>query len=274
MTDFLRPLPDRALIGMVHLAPLPGSPAWEWPIHRIAERACADARTLADAGFDALLVENFGDAPFRPSRVKPHTVAAMTMVARAVQQAASLPLGINVLRNDAEAAVAIATVCGAAFIRVNVHTGAYATDQGIVEGKADETLRYRRRLCGYTAKAGGQAAGPAIFADVHVKHASPLLDRSIAQAANDAAYRGRADALIVSGTATGAPTDFADLRAVREAVPDRPILVGSGVTPDNLPGLWARADGVIVGTAIKENGVTASPVDAARAAAFVKAARS
>ncbi|MGQ9649496.1 MAG: BtpA/SgcQ family protein [Phycisphaerae bacterium] len=268
----VRRLPDRAMIGMVHLAPLPGSPAGERPLGKVIEAACDDARLLADAGFDALIVENFGDAPFRPTTVDPHTVAFITAAVRAVMAAVSLPVGVNVLRNDAIAAVAIAGVCGAAFVRVNVHTGVYATDQGFIEGRADQTLRFRRRLAG-----GGHGnpltAMPAILADVHVKHAVPLAATPIAQAAEEAAYRGRADGLIVSGVATGKPTDLVDLKAVREAVPDRPIYVGSGVTPDTVAELLAVADGVIVGTAIKRDGLVTAPVDAARAAALIEAAK-
>lgn len=256
-------LPPRALIGMVHLAPLPGSPASELPLERICENARTDARMLADAGFDAIVVENFGDSPFRATTVDPHTIAAMTLVARSIRNEVSLPLGINVLRNDALAAVAIATICEAAFVRINIHTGVYATDQGIIEGRADETLRYRKKLGSRTA----------IFADVHVKHASPLLVQPIAEAAEEAAYRGRADALIVSGTGTGKPTSVIDLKAVRDAVPDRPILVGSGASVRTIRELLSIADGAIIGTAIKQDGRTTGPVDPERARAFVQAAR-
>lgn len=256
-------LPPRSLIGMVHLPPLPGSPASELPIERICDDARRDTRRLIEAGFDAIVIENFGDSPFRATSVDPHTIAAMTIVIRATRSETELPLGVNVLRNDAIAALAIATVCEAAFVRVNIHTGVYATDQGIIEGRADETLRYRKKLDSRVA----------IFADVHVKHASPLLAQPIFEAAEEAAYRGRADGLIVSGTGTGKPTSMADLQAVREAVPDRPIFVGSGASLQNIRELLKVADGVIVGTAIKEGGRTTSPVDPERAAALVRAAR-
>jgi membrane complex biogenesis BtpA family protein len=257
------PLPTRALIGMVHLLPLPGSPAARQTLQTITALALADAQALRQAGFDALIVENFGDAPFRATRVDPHTVAAMTLIARAIREQVDLPLGINVLRNDALAAIAIATTCGAGFVRINVHCGVYATDQGIIEGRADDNLRYRQSL-------GSQVA---IFADVHVKHARPLSCPGIADAAAETAYRGRADALIVSGTATGRPTDLDEVRAIKTAVPDRPVYVGSGATADNIRSLLAIADGAIVGTAIKQDGRTTAPVDPARAAAFVRAAR-
>lgn len=265
-------VPDRALIGMVHLQPLPGSPGSTLPLTAVVEAARSDARALAEAGFDALMIENFGDAPFRPGAVDAHTVSAMTVVVQAVRSEVDIPIGINVLRNDARAAIAIAVVCDATFVRVNIHCGAYATDQGIIEGQADETLRYRRRLGG-GALGADDAPAPAIFADVHVKHASPLLSQSIAEAAEETAYRGRADGLIVSGTATGKPTPPDDVHAVRKAVPDRPILIGSGATSDNARELLAVADGIIVGTAIKQDGRTSAPVDPLRAAAFVQAAK-
>lgn len=230
---------------------------------QIIARACDDARKLADAGFDAVEIENFGDAPFRPGTVDPHTVACMTVVTQAVRDAVSIPVGVNVLRNDALASLAIATTCQASFIRVNVHAGVYATDQGIIEGRADETLRYRQQL----------GSNVAIFADVHVKHAQSLMQDSITDAAKEVAYRSQADGLIVSGKATGQLTGIEDLKAVCAAVPDRPIYVGSGATPETAKELLTAAHGIIVGTAIKQDGITINPVDPNRAAAFVKATK-
>lgn len=256
-------LPPRALIGMVHLPALPGSPVGNLPLTQVAARAVADARALEKAGFDAFIIENFGDAPFRATCVDAHTIACMTLVARRVREAVGIPMGINVLRNDPLAALAIATSCGGAFIRVNVHCGVYATDQGIIEGRADATLRFRKAIESETL----------IYADVHVKHARPLSTVNIAEAAEETAYRGRADGLIVSGTATGKPTDLAELRTVRAAVPDRPLLVGSGATTETIAELLAVADGAIVGTAIKQDGRTTAPIDPSRAEALVQAAR-
>lgn len=264
MTDDNRCLSANALIGMVHLLPLPGSPVSQRTQRVVTEHALADARTLAGAGFDALMIENFGDAPFRATRVEPHTVAMMTVIARRVRDTVSLPIGINVLRNDPRAALAVAGACGAAFIRVNVHVGVYAADQGIIEGRADDTLRYRRDLGDATA----------IFADVHVKHARPMSTPDLAEAAEETAYRGRADALIVSGTGTGKPTDRHDVECVRKAVPDRPLYIGSGVTADTIREDLGIADGVIVGTALKPNRRIEAPIDAKLASTFVEAARS
>jgi membrane complex biogenesis BtpA family protein len=218
----------------------------------VIERALADVRALADGGAAAIMIENFFDAPFAKVAVPPHTIAAMTRVAVAVRTATTLPLGVNVLRNDSLAAIAIAHICGAQFVRVNVWVGAAVTDQGIIEGAARAAVLYRRSL----------GADIAILADVFVKHAVQLGGGSIQDAARDAVYRGRADALIVSGTATGSSTSPDDVRLVREAVPGTPVLVGSGFRVETATALMAHADGAIVGTSLKQHGNAAEPVDA------------
>jgi len=252
------------LIGMVHVAPLPGSPRWDGSMDRVVTAAVADARALADGGMDALLIENYGDAPFTPGRVEPATVAALTVVAREVRAALpAVPLGINVLKNDARAALGIACAVGARFIRVNVHAGAVVADQGLVQSDAYATLRERRLL----------AADVAIFADVGGKHAMPLAPVDLEQHARDLTHRGLADGLVVSGQATGATTPIGEVKRVRSAVPDVPLLVGSGVTPGTVADLLAVADGVIVGTSLKRNGHVASPVDPERVRRLVASAR-
>ncbi len=255
-------LPSPALIGVVHLPALPGSPAHQLSTEAIIERAVGEAITLKQAGFDAAVVENFGDVPFPHASLSPAAVATMAVVAQCVRAETNLRIGINALRNDAMAGLGIAAAVGAVFIRVNVHTGVYATDQGIIEGRADETLRYRKQL----------GARIAVLADVNVKHATPLSQPDIVRAAKDTAYRGLADALVVTGSATGEPTDPGQLQRVREAVPDRRLFVGSGATPQTVAALLTIADGVIVGTGIKRDGDTANPIDAELADAFVKAA--
>jgi membrane complex biogenesis BtpA family protein len=252
------------LIGMVHVAPLPGSPRWEGSMERVVAAAVADARALVEGGMDALLVENYGDAPFTPGRVEPATVAALAVVARELR--AALPqatLGINVLKNDARAALAIACAVGARFIRVNVHAGAVVADQGLVQSDAYATLRDRRLL----------GAEVQIFADVGGKHAVPLAPVDLEQHARDLAHRGLADGLVVSGQATGAATALTDVKRVRGAVPRLPLLVGSGATPDTVAELLSVADGVIVGTALKRNGDVTAPVDGDRVRRLVAAAR-
>jgi membrane complex biogenesis BtpA family protein len=259
----------RPVVGMVHLPPLPGAPRYDRAagrehLHDVARR---DAERLAAGGVDAVLVENFGDVPFYPDEVPDHVVAELTALARTVGDAVDLPVGVNVLRNDGPAAVAVAAAAGADFVRVNVHTGARVADQGVLEGRAHETMRLRERL----------DADVAVLADHDVKHSAPLAaDGHAAESFADAAERGLADGVVVSGERTGRPTDPA---AVEEAVArrddlglDTPVFVGSGVTADRVGDLLAVADGAIVGTALKEGGETTAPVDVGRVEELVAAA--
>jgi len=258
----------------------------------VLARARADARALVSGGggpaggMDAVLVENFGDVPFLPGRVPPETCAALALAVAAVMEevaavmeevaagggmptpggsvsAPRIPVGVNVLRNDAATALAVAAVTGASFIRVNVHTGTMFTDQGLLQGDAHSTLRRRSTL----------APGVGICADVHVKHATPPAGASLEEAALDTLERGLADVLVVSGSGTGRPVDMARLRRVRAVAPGAPLWVGSGVTPATVRPLLEVADGVIVGSALEEGGRAGAPVDPARVRAFVEAAR-
>ena len=257
----------KAVIGMVHLEPLPGSPRWAGSMEDVSRAALADARAWADGGADAILVENFGDVPFSPGRVDAACVASMAAVAAQIQLAVSLLLGINALRSDALSALAVAAAVGARFIRVNVHTGAVVTDQGILTSGAHDTLRYRRLL---GAHIGG--ARIALLADVQTKHAAPLASVPIEHEARDCVHRGLADALIVSGEATGLPPKTSDLERVRLAVPEAPLLVGSGASPENVADLLSLADGLIVGTSVKRDGIVTNRVDPDRVRALVRAA--
>jgi membrane complex biogenesis BtpA family protein len=227
----------------------------------VVELAVNDARAYERGGAHALFIENFGDVPFTRGSVAPETIAAMAAAGRAIREAVKLPIGFNVLRNDACAALALCAVCGGAFVRVNVHTGAMLTDQGLIEGNAYDTLRYRRRIC----------PAAQIFADVHVKHAVPLGNWTIEDAARDTVERGLADALIVSGTGTGLATDLADVERVRHTCPATKVLLGSGVRLENIRDFLPVADGFIVASSLKLNGKLSNPVDVERVAALVRA---
>jgi hypothetical protein len=253
----------KVLIGVVHLQPLPGSPRWRGDLETVIDFAVNDARAYERGGAHALFIENFGDVPFTKGCVAPETIAAMAAAGRAVRAAVKLPIGFNVLRNDARAALALCAVCGGEFIRVNVHTGAMLTDQGLIEGNAYETLRYRQRICPSTQ----------IFADVHVKHAVPLGNSTIEDAARDTVERGMVNALIVSGAGTGLEADLADVERVRRTCPATKILLGSGVTLENVRDFLSLADGFIVGSSLKLNGRLSNPVDAKRVAALARALR-
>ncbi|MFC6864514.1 BtpA/SgcQ family protein [Halomicroarcula sp. GCM10025817] len=257
---------ERPVVGMVHLPALPGAPQSEAPRAEIRERAVADAAALEAGGVDALVVENYGDAPFYPDEVPAHVVADMTALTRAVRDAVDVPAGVNVLRNDATAALSVAAAAGGSFVRVNVHTGARLTDQGVVEGRAHETLRLRERI----------DADVAILADVAVKHSAPLADRPLDQQVADAIERGLADGLVVSGAGTGESTAASDLEAVvaarDEVDPSVPVFVGSGVTAATVRDLLETADGVVVGTALKRDGVPTNSVARERVETLVAAA--
>jgi len=251
---------SKLLIGVVHLQPLPGSPSWQGNLEAMIEFAVKDACAYERGGAHALFIENFGDIPFTKGAVGPETVAAMAAAGRAIREAVRLPFGFNVLRNDARAALALCAACGGSFVRINVHTGAMLTDQGIIEGNAFETLRYRKQIC----------PGAQIFADVHVKHGVPLGNCSIADSARDCVERGLADALIVSGTGTGVATDIADVQQVRAMCPSTKILLGSGVTSKNIRDYLPLADGFIVGSSLKADGQIYNSVDPKRVAALAK----
>ena len=256
-------MPSLQLIGMVHVGPLPGSPLYRPPFGRVIGRAVDDAATLEKAGFDAVLIENYGDVPYFPEDVPHTTVAALSRVVAGIGDTVDLPIGVNVLRNDAIAALSIAAACEAQFIRVNVLSGAMYTDQGLIEGRAARLARLRASI------------SPAIevLADVFVKHATPPPGLRIEDAAADLWHRAMADGLIVSGRATGLPAGPETITRVRAAVPGAKLLVGSGVTRDQVAGLAGLVDGVIVGTDVKEMGDIHRPVEPARAAALVEAAR-
>ena len=262
-----RPLPppggEKLLLGVVHLPPLPGAPRYDGRgLAPIVEHARADAEAILDAGMHGFVVENFGDAPFFKGAVPPVVVAGMTALLERLGVEGAC-VGVNVLRNDAASALAIAAVTGAAFVRVNVHVGAMVTDQGVIEGRAAETLRLRAAL----------GANVAVLADVDVKHARPLGGPTdLVESTRETIGRGLADGVIVTGRATGAPVDLEDLRRVRGAAGDHLVLAGSGATERNASEILAVADGVIVGTSLKRGGDVHAPVDPVRAAAFVRAA--
>lgn len=247
-----------ALVGVVHLPALPGSPRQRLAMAEIVAQALRDAAAYEAGGADALIVENFGDAPFARGGVASETVAAMAIAVQAVCSASHLPVGVNVLRNDARSALGICAATGAAFLRVNVLAGAAVTDQGIIEGDAYALLRDRARL----------APQVGILADVHVKHATPLSRETIAEAAEELVGRSLADAVVVSGVATGKAPDPAQVREAAQGARGAPVLLGSGVTQANAAALLSHAQGAIVGSSLKQGGVLDAPVDAERVRAL------
>lgn len=242
---FAELLHRRPLFGMIHLPPLPASPRGRQGLDEVIDVALDEARILTEAGLDGLIVENVGDTPFFRESVPATTVAAMSVIVREVRAATRIAVGVNLLRNACLDALSIASVCGADFIRCNVVIGAYVTDQGIIQGCAAELARLRMTL----------DRDVAVLGDVHVKHAAPLFDVPIEDAAADLAERGGVDAVIVSGSRSPAPPSMERVAAVTGAV-DLPVFIGSGIGLDNAAGYYAACDGLLIGeTDFKVDGV-------------------
>ena len=252
---------ERALIGCVHVAALPGTPKASLPVATIAKLAAAEARHYQDAGLHAVMIENMHDRPYLARKVGPEVVAAMAVVGRAVRDAVDVPLGLQVLAGANEAALGVALAAGAAFVRVEGFVFAHVADEGLMASDAGALLRYRRAIGAESVR---------VFADVKKKHSAHAItaDVEIADTAHAAEFF-LADGLVVTGVATGRAADTAEVRAVAGAV-SIPVLVGSGITPENIAA-YQEADAFIVGTALKRDGLWTNPVDPARAAALRRA---
>jgi hypothetical protein len=229
----------------------------------VIDRAEQEVTALASGGVDGVIVENFFDAPFTKNQVDPAVVSAMTLIVQRLMNLVMLPVGINVLRNDAQSALAIATCVRAQFIRVNVLTGIMATDQGLIEGQAHQLLRYRRELDSEVK----------ILADVLVKHARPLGSPNLTTAVQETIERGLADGVILSGWATGSPPTLEDLELASAAANGTPVFIGSGANWENISTLMQAADGVIVSSSLKRRGRIEQPIDPIRVSQFVDATR-
>lgn len=257
----------KALIGMIHVAALPGTPQHRVPLSKAIGQAVDEAAILLDLGFDGLIIENMHDAPYLRREVGPEITAGMTAVATVVRgRFPKAVLGVQVLAGANRAALAVALASGCNFIRAEGFVFASVADEGFLEeADAGPLLRYRRAI---------GAEHIAIFADIKKKHASHAItaDIDIADTARAAAFCS-ADGVIVTGTATGEPVDIEELRVVRSAVPKLPVLVGSGVTAESVPALLQHADALIVGSALKRNGDWRNMVDRQRAKAIASAFR-
>ncbi len=253
----------RALVGMVHLGALPGTPRSAEPVAAIVERAVAEARLLAEAGFDAVMLENMHDVPYLRRDVGPEVVAAMTAAAVAVRAAVDVPLGLQVLAGANREALAVAQAAGCGFVRAEGFVFAAVADEGLMEADAGPLLRYRRAI-------GAQDV--AVLADLKKKHSSHALtaDVDLVETARAAEFCG-VDGVVVTGPATGRATDLDDLARCREATA-LPLVAGSGTTPDNVAAVLRHADAAIVGSWFKRDGRWSEPPDPDRARALVEAA--
>lgn len=262
-SDGLAVLRPKAIIGMIHVAALPGTPWNRLSIEQIADQAGTEAEVLVGTGVDALIIENMHDRPYLRRRVGPEVVAAMTATGLAVRRRVDVPLGVQILAGANLAAVAVAQACGGQFARVEGFVFAHLADEGLIEADAGRLLRYRRRI---------GADNVAIIADVKKKHSSHAVtaDVDLADTTRAAEFFGT-DGIVVTGTATGMPTNVEDVRQARSAT-NLPIFIGSGVTPDTLPELWPCADAFIVGSYIKREGVWSNEPEAERVRALLETA--
>ncbi len=251
-----------AVIGVIHSRPLPGSPAYDGEdMDEIIGFALAEARRYVEGGVDGLIVENHGDIPFaKPEDLGPETAACMATMTRAVRLEAGVPVGVNVLANAPLQALAVAKAAGASFVRVNQWANAYVANEGFMEGRAGEAARYRAWLHARAVK---------IFADVHVKHGAHAItaDREIGELARDVEFFD-ADVAIATGQRTGDAATLDELRTIAAGT-SLPVVVGSGVTPENVGDILSVAHGVIVASSLKRDGVWWNPVDPERMAAFM-----
>jgi hypothetical protein len=251
----------RALVGVVHTGALPGTPKNDHTIDQIVETAVVEACVYASAGFHAVLIENTHDRPYLAGSVGPEIVAALTVIGHEVRRASALPLGVQVLAGANQSALAVALACGAGFVRVEGFVFAHVADEGIIESSAASLLRYRRAIGGDHIR---------VFADIKKKHSAHAItaDVSLVETAKAAEFF-LVDGVIVSGVATGQPTDAGDVQAVARAV-SVPTLVGSGITAGNLH-QYRDADALIIGSSVKHGGVWSGPVDESRVVALARA---
>lgn len=252
------------IVGVLHLPPLPGSARGgnAASMNSLIDAMLRDASLYAKAGIDTVIVENYGDLPFVRDRVDAAVTAAMTRTVDAVQRETGMAVGVNVLRNDVLTAVSIAAMTGARFVRANVYVGVMQTESGIIQGCAHAVQQELKRL---------GAPEIEVWADIDVKHAAPLVQRSIEEQADDATERAFATALILSGPATGAAANPAEVHRLRDHNASVPIYIGSGANVTTIPTM-PGATGFIVGTALKVDGIVTNPVDPARVRAVIEAA--
>ena len=261
--EFTRLFPDKPIIGMIHMPPLPGAPGSKLTMKQLTEFALSEADRLEGAGLDACIVENVGDVPLMKEGLPPYTVAAMATVTKEVVQHTKMKVGVNMLRNACEEALSVAHVAGAHFIRCNILIGVYATDQGIIEGCAAKVARLKKSL----------NSSVLVFGDVHVKHAYPIFNVAIEYAAQDLAERGGADAVIVSGQRSPIPPTFERVKKVKDAI-KKPVLIGSGIGLANVRQFYQKSDGVIIGEPdFKVGGVWGGPSDGKAYQRAVRACR-
>ena len=249
-----------ALIGMVHVRALPGSPFYGNYLPAVFETAVAEAKLLAEAGFDGIMIENMHDIPYLNREVGPEITAMMTAVAVAIKREVDLPMGVQVLAGANQEALAVALAAGLQWIRAEGFVFGHTGDEGYMDAQAGTLLRYRRMI---------RAEKVQVWTDIKKKHSSHAVtgDVGIVETAKAASFFA-SQGLVITGASTGTEADAEELAAVKYAV-DLPVIIGSGITVNNLERYWGLADAFIVGSSLKEEGDWRKPMDPMRCRALM-----
>jgi membrane complex biogenesis BtpA family protein len=252
--DSLFPNP-KPVIGMIHVGALPGAPTSKLTIGELTEMALREAETYREGGVDGIMIENMHDAPYLRGSVGPEIVAAMAVIAQALKVESKLPVGVQILAAANIEAMAVAHAAGLDFIRAEGYAFAHVADEGLIQSSAAELLRYRKFI---------GAERVQVWADIKKKHSSHAITADINLGEMAAAVEFmRGDAVIITGSATGEPPRIEDVREAKERT-SLPVLLGSGLSADNIADFYAIADGFIIGSSFKTDGHWANPVELSR----------
>jgi membrane complex biogenesis BtpA family protein len=245
----------KPIIGVIHVAALPGAPANTLPVSEIVTQAIREAALYRDCGVDGIIIENMHDTPYLRGSVGPEIVAAMAVVGHAVKTESRLPTGIQILAGANIEAMAVAHAAGLDFIRAEAYAFAHVADEGVIQSSAAALLRYRKMI----------GAEPVqVWADVKKKHSSHAITADVSLGATaEAVGFMRANAVIVTGAVTGEAPKIADVEEAK-AHCRLPVLLGSGIDADNIADFYQAADGFIIGSYFKADGHWANPVEAER----------
>lgn len=254
----------KPVVAVIHVGALPGTPASALDVDELVELAVREAVLYRDGGVDGLMVENMHDVPYLRGGVGPEVVAAMAVVARAVKSEAGLPVGVQILAGANLESIAVAHAAGLDYVRVEAFAFAHVADEGFIQSSAAEVLRFRRKIGAERVR---------VWADVKKKHSAHAItaDVSLGETCATVEFM-RGDAVIVTGSATGEPPRAADVNEAKSHC-RIPVLLGSGMTPENVSEFYDAADGFIVGTYLKESGLWSNTVDPARVGRMVETVR-
>ena len=252
----------KPVIGVIHVGALPGTPNGTQGVAELVGSAIREARIYKDSSVDGVIIENMHDVPYLRGKVGPEIVAAMTAIATEVKNTCEVPLGIQILAGANIEAMAVAHAAGLDFIRAEGYAYAHVADEGLIQSSAAKLLRYRKLI---------GAERVQVWADVKKKHAAHAItaDLTLGETAETVEFMG-ADCVVVTGSATGKAPSVADVKEAK-AHCHLPVFLGSGISESNIAEFYQEADGFIIGSAFKRDGLWSNTIDAARVASFVKA---